>query len=207
MKLLALVLLAALPCVVVAQDLDDAARKRAIAERLAASLEPVLLAKWIGAPAIYGAAVCTLEGQLAQFEAARAYELEIGRESGVVNLEGLHDSGEAIVLLRGELAELQTSMAKYGVTPLDCDSDLVAALLGCAGPQCAVLERQADAILAYAALPAKGAEVEAMARAVLAAKSPDVLAELEQRVEVLLATLGSQAPPDPRLRTRPVPGR
>lgn len=167
------------------------AEKHALAEQLASALEPLLVARAIGAPALYGAEVCRIQHELKLFQDGIDYERRVGKESGVVNLAELHSGGEAVVSIKQELAELMADAKKYKVKPAPCKTPLVIALATCEAPECAILTEKASAINAYASIP-KGKHVDnALGHlAMIAEKFPDVSAALEQRVAALLKVLG-----------------
>lgn len=173
-----------------APKLNDA-EKHAIAEKLATNLEPLLIARAVGAPALYGAEVCRIQHELKLFQDGLDSERKIGKESGVVDLAELHSSGEAVVSIKQELSELMAEAKKYKVKPASCKTPLVMALATCEAPECGVLKAQQDAIHAYAVKP-NGPHIDDALGilAKLTEKYPDVAAALDQRVAALLSVLG-----------------
>jgi len=166
------------------------------AERLAALIEPIMLAQALGPSALWGARVCEARALMATFEASNTQERQVGKESGFVDARLMHENGEAIVALTDELKAIEAKARDEKVKPAPCSSEVVTKILECEGTTCASLAgKQLDLVAGYS-VPRRKVENEeriAKIRQLLAEKAPATLALLDARVEELLKLLGFKA--------------
>lgn len=173
----------------------DAKRPKAL--EAAEAIVPTLIGRKINPAVFAGIEVCELKGQLKGIEAEVAQERAIGKESGVVDLANLHQAGELIVAIKGDLKATIEKYAKRKVKPLPCTHPQVVKLASCdrkADETCAMFAEKAEGMKA-ASIDAhdkdeNGASLENL-RGIIAQKWPDIAADTDAKVAAALAWLAA----------------